>query len=505
MLRKLEHWFPVSGFRLLTAGLLGALMTLAMPPIGAVYILLLCVPGFVWLTVGCKTKISAFMTGWAFGAGYFILGFYWISFALFVDIHSFWWVLPFSLIAGPAAMGLYYGFIPLLARRYKAHPTAYALMFAAAWALMEWVRGHALTGFPWNLIGYTWHYFLPVMQTSAAVGIYGLTLLTLLLAMMPVLPKKLAPVLLILFLLVTGAGATRLYLHPTQNTADVTVRVVQANIPQLMKMNPQQNRENLQKYLDLTASPTETKKPPTFVVWPEVSVNADLRQYPDVAHLIAASLPSGSVGLIGNMGMTEGADETHYYNSVTTLNKQRGVLSVYSKHHLVPFGEYIPFRNLLNLTPAASGIAVIGDFTPGAGISPMHIGTLPKPSPLICYEGIFPGEVARRDDRPDWLVNATNDAWYGRTSGPHQHFEIVRMRAIEEGLPLVRAANTGISAVIDPLGRITALKKLGETGVLDAPLPAALPPTIYSKVGDTLFFLMLALLTILGETLRRKE
>ncbi|MCK5555092.1 MAG: apolipoprotein N-acyltransferase, partial [Alphaproteobacteria bacterium] len=194
-----------------------------------------------------------------------------------------------------------------------------------------------------------------------------------------------------------------------------------------------------------------------------------------------------------------------FYNSVTVLDKKAKILNTYNKHHLVPFGEYIPFRNILNMTPIASGIARIGDFTRGAGVSSLYIDSLPKPSPLICYEAIFPNEVANHNDRPDWLLNVTNDAWYGKTAGPHQHFEIARVRTIEEGLPLVRSANTGISAVIDPLGRIIGIKPLGETGVVDALLPKALPPTPYSKTGDILFFLMLTLLAIFGEKLHRTK
>jgi apolipoprotein N-acyltransferase len=489
-----------------TAFSLGTLMTLAMPPVGAFYILLVAVPGIVWLARKSKTKTDAFLTGWAFGAGYFIFGLYWVSFALFVDIKSFWWVVPLSAIAGPTALALFYALIPLFAWRYRAHEALHALMLAAGWALVEWVRGHALTGFGWNLPGYTWHTLLPMMQASAVFGIYGLTLLTLLWAVMPVLAltpqKRLVPFLMASFLAVAAYGTARLYLYPTEQWDKYTVRIVQPNIPQSFKWDPEANERNFHHHLDLTASPTALPQPPTFVIWPETSVTADLQQYPEIARDIGMSLPPGSVALIGNLRHTE---DGRFYNSVVALGKNAEILDTYDKHHLVPFGEYIPFRNYLNLTPIASGIAMVGDFTRGNGVSTLHIGSLPKPSPLVCYEAIFPGEVASRSDRPDWLLNVTNDAWYGKTAGPHQHFENVRVRAIEEGLPLVRAANTGISAAIDPLGRIIGMKKLGETGVVDAILPRPLPPTTYARLGDTLFFLMLVLLAITGEALRPRR
>lgn len=477
---------------------LGALMTLSTPPIGAFYVLLVCVPGMIWLAQSAATKKQAFLTGWAFGAGYFIFGLYWVSFALFVDIHEWWWVLPLSVVAGPTVLALYYALIPLLGWRYRAHEAVHTLMLVTGWAAVEWVRGHALTGFPWNLAGYTWHYFLPVMQANATIGIYGLTLLTLLWAAMPVLPRKYVPLLMASFVLVAGVGAARLYLHPTVPSGDHTVRIVQPNIPQSFKWSAEEKWKNFQHQLDLTALPAQ--QPVTFVVWPETAIMSDELQFREIASHIAMNMPSGSIVLTGALSVFSGGDK--FFNNVLALDKQGKVLDAYSKHHLVPFGEYIPFRQYLNLTPIANGIAMIGDFTRGKGVTTLHLDSLPKPSPLICYEAIFPGAVARRDDRPDWLVNVTNDAWYGRTAGPHQHFEQVRVRAVEEGLPLVRAANTGISATIDPLGRIVGMKKLMETGVVDTILPKPLPPTLYSRIGDTLFFLMLALLVIFGEVRR---
>lgn len=481
----------------------GVLMTFSLPPVGGFYILLLCVPGLIWLAGSAPSKKEAFITGWSFGAGYFITGLYWISVALFVDIASFWWALPLSVVAGPAALALFYGLIPLLAWRYKAHETAYTLMTVVAWALVEWMRGHIFTGFPWNLPGYTWHTLLPLMQANAAIGIYGLTLLTLLWSIMPALAatahRRFVSLVMASFVLVAVAGMTRLYLYPTEPFDDYTVRILQPNIQQSLKWSPQDQLVNFQHHLNLTAAPAKLPHPITFVAWPETALTQDMRTSPGIAQAIAGKIPKGSIALLGSLGTD---DSGRYYNSVVALDEKAHVVATYDKHHLVPFGEYIPFRRFLDMTPVASGIAMIGDFTPGDGVSTLHIGTLPKPSPLICYEAIFPGATARRDDRPDWLLNVTNDAWYGKTAGPHQHFEISRVRAVEEGLPLVRSANTGISATVDPLGRIVGMKELGDMGVIDTLLPRPLPPTLYARFGDTLFFLMLLLLGIIGETLK---
>lgn len=480
------------------AFLLGALSVFALPPLGLFFILLVTVPGFIWLARHGKTKRETFLVGWAFGAGYFIFGLYWVSFALFVDIEQFGWVLPFSAILGPAALALYYGLIPLLAWRYRRNETAYALIFVAAWALIEWVRGHAFTGFPWNFAGHAWNLVPALMQVNAVIGIYGLTLLTLLWAAVPAMNKKYVPLALISFLFIAGLGTSRMLTHPTQESGS-TVRVLQPNIPQSLKWNRDDMWRNFRHNLELTATPA--KNPVTFVVWPETALMADLGNNPDLAQDIAASMPKGSLALIGTLRI----GEKDYYNSVSVLDKRGRIVDNYDKHHLVPFGEYIPYRKYLNLTPIAAGISGIGDFTRGAGVRTLSLGTLPHPSPLICYEGIFPGEVARRDDRPDWLLNVTNDAWYGKTAGPHQHFENVRIRAIEEGLPLVRSANTGISAVVDPLGRIIGIAPLQKTKVIDTILPKPLPPTLYSRFGDTLFFLMLVLLLIGAESHRKVD
>lgn len=478
---------------------LGAVMVLCMPPVGAFPILLLCVPGFIFLARGAETKARAFLTGWAFGAGYFIFGLYWISAALFVDIKQWGWVMPLSLVVGPALYGLYYGFIPLLAWRCRERKTAHAVATVAAWAIIEWLRGHLFTGFPWNLAGSAWMHDLPVMQVSAYAGIYGLSLLTLLWAAIPAFIEKRRMVGIVgaSFILVTLLGMARLHLHPLRLSSH-TLRIVQPDIAEKDKWSNEDERLNLEKQLQLT----QTATPVDFVIWPETAVTADLESTPGLARHIAASLPPGSFGILGALRIAN--EGRSFYNNVSVLNGKAEIVASYDKHHLVPFGEYIPFRGQLNLTPIALAISNLGDFSRGPGPQTLRAGNLPPFSPLICYEVIFPHEVVKRKDRPDWLVNVTNDGWYGLTAGPYQHFETARARAIEEGLPLARAANTGISGVIDPLGRVLAEQPLGTTGALETLLPAALPPTPYAKWGDIPFLLMFALTALWAEGLRRK-
>lgn len=486
--------------RLAAVMALGALMALAMPPVGAFPVLLLCVPGFILFSRAAPAPGKAFQTGWAFGAGYFIAGLYWISAALFVDIAQWGWVMPLSLVVGPSVFALWYGLVPLFAWRYRHDPIAHAVAFAAYWSIVEWLRGHLFTGFPWNLPGYAWMHVLPVMQVSAYVGIYGLTLLTLLWALLPVVwrNKALVGALTASFTVIAVLGLLRLSNNPTRDSGH-TVRIVQANIPQDMKWSEGQEWRNLEKHMMLSESP----EPFTFVVWPETSVYANLASNPDVAGVIASKMPAGSHAILGSLRVVE--EERTFYNSVTVLDKQGSVRATYDKHHLVPFGEYIPFREKLNLTPIAAAIAGLGDFTAGKGPDTVRIGSLPAFSPLVCYEGIFPSAAAPRANRPDWLVNVTNDAWYGRTAGPYQHFEITRVRAIEEGLPLARAANTGISALIDPLGRIVAQRKLGETGTADGILPRPLPPTLYARLGDMGFLALFFLLAAVTEGVHQRR
>lgn len=501
----MKQWLQsLTGFKKYAlAFLMGGLMTLALPPVNLFPLVFLCVPAFIWLAQVEAKPGKSFLTGWAFGAGYLIFGFYWISAALFVDIGQWFWVMPLSLVAGPGLLALYYGFVPLLALPFRTRPPAHAVAIVMAWSVAEYARGHLMTGFPWNLPAYAFDIVLPLLQPAAIVGGYGLTLLTLFWASLAALDdRRVQAAALLTFVAALSYGSLRLLENPTVQNGDYTVRLVQPNIPQDMKWSEDQEWRNLQKSIDLTADAPH----PTFVIWPETAVTADMVMFPEIARTIALGLPEGSLLITGSLRMTpKGGQEFDYFNSVTVMDKTTHLLATYDKHHLVPFGEYIPFRDKIRITPIARAVSGIGDFTPGTGAETLHVNNLPGFSPLICYEVLFPGEVTKPADRPDWLVNVTNDGWYGRSSGPYQHLAISRLRAIEEGLPLARAANTGISAMIDPVGRIIASHPLLEAGHVDAILPKPLPATVYARHGNKIFWLLLGLFLPFLLPLKRQE
>lgn len=471
---------------------LGAMLTLTMPPIGLFVLAPLSVCGFIWMAQTATSARRAMWLGWAYGSGFFITGLYWVSFALLVDFDNFGWVLPLSLVGGPAILAFYtYAFIPVIAYRFRSYPLVHALVFITAWASIEWIRGHALTGFPWNLPGYMWQHVLPVMQVSSLVGVYGLTLLTLLWAATPALwACRLSRMVLLgsLALAVIWGGA-RLISHPTNTYDAPVVRIVQANIAQTAKWDDAEQW----RHIELHAELSDKNTPADAIIWPETALTSDPVLFPEIGKYISMRLPKDSVGILGTLRITN-ADLPipSYHNGLYVIDSKGALRETFDKFHLVPFGEYIPFRQQLQMTPIAAGIAMVGDFAAGPGPRTLAVGgRVPPFSPLICYEVIFPGHVTDKTKRPAWLVNLTNDAWYGHTAGPYQHLEISRMRAVEEGLPLARAANTGISAMVDPLGRITASLPLGQRGAITTPLPAALSPTLYSWLGDIPFALML--------------
>jgi apolipoprotein N-acyltransferase len=482
--------------RLALSFALGALATLALPPAHAVPVLAAAVPALLWLLSGAHTKRQAFAIGWAFGFGHFLFGLYWISFALLTDAERYWWMMPFAAAGLPAVLATFPALATLGLHVLPLRGLARVLAFGVLWTSAEWLRGHVFTGFPWNLVGYSWVGFEPVLQTAAHVGVYGLGLLTVTAAALPALFGEAgvarrrawaaAAAALAGIAVLAAHGAWRLSTAPAEMVEGVRLRIVQPNIDQRLKWAPGQREANFQRHLDLAAQPGD--RPVTHVIWPETAVPFLIEQDMALRLAVAAVTPPGGLTLTGAPRVEGPADRREFRNSMIALDGAGEVAGIYDKAHLVPFGEYMPLRRWVPLPAVA---AANGDFTPGSGIRTMRLPGLPSFSPLICYEVIFPGAVAAPGDRPEWLLNLTNDAWYGISAGPHQHFAISRVRAVEEGLPLVRAANTGISGVVDAHGRVVARLGLGETGVVDAPLPAAAAPTLYSRYGDALLVVML--------------
>ncbi len=517
-----RHRFParlaqLAGWRrLAVAAGFGGLATFALPPACAVPLLLIAFPGLLWLLDGERTGRQAFAVGWFFGFAHHLLGLYWISAALFTDIGRFWWALPLSAAGLPVLLSMFTGFATLLVWKTRATGLARVVLFAASWALFEWLRGHVFTGFPWNLIGYGWTGFLPVLQSVSLFGIYGLSLLTALVGALPAalgdpaLPPRRAwgalAAGLALFVGLGVWGELQLAGAPTETVPGVRLRLVQPAIDQRLKWAPGERVRNVQQQLDLSAEPPSapSAEPPTHIIWSETAVPLFMEQDARVRQALGSVTPPGGLVITGAPRVTMGADgEQRYYNSLLAVDGSGAIAGSFDKFHLVPFGEYMPLRNWLPVGAIAGNGA---EFSAGPGPVTLDLKGLPPVSPLICYEVIFPGAVVDHAHRPQWMLNLTNDAWYGNTAGPHQHFAIAQTRAVEEGLPLVRVANTGISGVVDAYGRVTAMLGLGQRGIVDAALPKARPaPTLYGWVGDGLFGVMLLFCLALGLLARQRR
>ena len=484
----------------------GAVSALAMAPFNAWPVLFLTLPLAVWLIDGAaagrwRGVPAAALSGFWFGLGYFVPGLYWLGYAFLVDAQTFAWLMPFAILGLPAYLALFTAFGFALARLLWTRDASRILALALSLTAGEWLRGHLLTGFPWNAFGYALSEPLALAQTASLIGLWGMTFLTVAIFASPATlidgssrgrKPWLAPVsALLLLAAMIVFGAVRLTLQPTTMVANVKLRIMQPNLQQDTKFNYAAKAEVMQKYLalsDRASGPQSTGvRDANILIWPESAFPFFLTREADAMAQIADLLPKGTVLITGSVrapDLPPGVRVTRAYNSVYVIDHDGSVLSVYDKLHLVPFGEFLPFQDWMEKLGFVQLTKVTGGFIPGIRRRTMEVPGAPRALPLICYEAIFPGDVAAGDDRPGWIVNLTNDGWFGISTGPYQHLQQARLRSIEEGLPLVRAANTGISAVIDPLGRIVARLDLGIEGVLDARLPAAIPPTVYARVGD---------------------
>lgn len=489
----------------LVAGLAAAL---AHPPFGILpgllgYALLL------WLLDGIdgpRPLRSAFLRGWLAGLVYFGLGTWWIGEAFMVDAANQGWMAPFAVTAMAAGLALFWGAGALLYRRFRPAGAVRVLAFAAALSALEWVRGHVLTGFPWNLPGETWRAGSAPSQAAALVGAYGLTFVTVAIAAAPAVWRQgrsgriavgaAAVALAGLY----GGGLLALKAPPPADQASAPrVRIVQADVQQSAKWDAASFQAIVQDYVALTAQPYADGKPADIVVWPEGALPAAINDYlaPGtwVRQAIMDSLQPGQLLLIGGYRYEGSAQAPVYYNSLVALRREPGdlvMVGVYDKHRLVPFGEYLPAEGFLTAIGFKS-MAHLGDgFAIGPRPAPLTVAPGLKVQPLICYESLFPG-LARPDPEARALVNVSNDAWFGVTSGPLQHLNLASYRAIEAGRPMIRATPTGVSAMVDAKGRVVAGQRLdlGARGVIDAPLPAVGAETPASRMGDWAFMLML--------------
>jgi apolipoprotein N-acyltransferase len=526
---------------MLVAFLAGAASTLALAPINFWPAMFVTFPPLVWLLdgVGMARRDgigTAFAIGWWFGFGYFLSGLYWIGFAFLVDAKTFGWMLPFAVTILPAGLAVFAGVGFVAARLLWTPGRLRILTLAAALSSAEWLRGHMFTGFPWNAFGYALTTPLPLAESVAIFGIWGLTFIAVAVFATPAVladgaRRSVVPVGLAACTLAALAayGGFRLASSPTETVDGVYLRIMQPNIPQDERFSYAAKAQIMSRYVLMSQRAGEAVLPPppsrqagesfhlypspqdlypplhamegrvgdpsglhgvTHLIWPESAFPFFLTREPDALSTIAGMLPPNTTLITGAARPAEpvpGRSEKHAYNSVYVIDHSGSILATYDKLHLVPFGEYLPFQNLLERAGLTQLTSVPGGFLPGEQRRRIAVPGAPDMLPLICYEAIFPSEAVPKGERPSWLLNLTNDAWFGISSGPYQHFQQARVRAIEEGLPLIRAANSGISAVIDPVGRIIAALPLGHDGLLDSALPRPAQITIYARMGDFLF------------------
>jgi len=494
------------GLRRLSIALgLGAAGALAFEPFRLFPFLLLSYAGIVLLLDGAAMSPDRFRRaaaiGWAYGFGFFLVGLYWIGYAFLVDAEAHAWELPFVAVLLPSGFAIFFAAAAAFCMLRWTPGVQRIYVFAFAFSLVEWLRGNILTGFPWNLPAYGWGASTALLQSTSVFGAYGLSILTILFgaSLAGLTPdannarsRWLPGVLALFFVVLWADGTARLYTATDAVVPGVHLRIIQPDTPQSEKYAPDLKDRNWQRLIDLSNSPAPV--PPTHIIWPEAAPPFPLQSSQEAVNQIGEMAGDSRVILTGDVRIEDQPGRIRrFFNSFRMFGPHGKLLATSDKFHLVPFGEYLPFEQQLRAI-GLTEIAASTGFSSGGGPQTFPVPNAPPVGPLICYEVIFPTQVTG-DPRPQWLVNMTDDSWFGPNSGPMQHFLIARVRAIEERLPIVRAANSGISAVIDGNGRVRARLDLGLRGALDTDLPVALPITPYARYGAVItlvLFLILA-------------
>jgi apolipoprotein N-acyltransferase len=494
-LEKLLAWLERKPKRIwFTAVFLGFVLAIGQAPISFPIGVVTSIPILGYCAFRANTWKQATAIGWWAGFGYFGLSLIWLVEPFLVEPERHAILAPFALFGMAGGLALFWAAAFGLSKLYGASLGRYIIGLAVIWAFAEYSRSVLFTGFPWGLLGYTW-IETPIAQWASIIGPFGLVFVTLLCGLLTLsFPSRrfTGPVIAVTFFVgLWAGGAWHLPNADTDQETSIRIRLIQPNAPQHQKWDPEWMGVFFRRGLELTSAPSE--QPIDLVVWPETSIPFALQD--NVEDLKVLSDAAGSKAqIIAGIRRFEG---NKLYNSMIHLDQRGGLVSVYDKSHLVPFGEYIPFSEHLSRLGLRGLAANLQGFSPGNGPEVISAFGLPSYLPLVCYEAIFPYAVRPQDNRPEFLLHITNDAWFGDAIGPYQHLVQVQFRAIEQGLPAARSANTGVSAVIDPYGRILNRLRLNEKGFLDADLPVPLQPTLYANVGD---WPILLLLIILGVT-----
>lgn len=513
----------------------GAVSVLALAPFFVWPILFLTLPVFVWLldapaqrdlpTASASWRASPWMyaavTGWWFGFGYFAFGLFWLGEAFLVDAATFAWLLPFAVTLLPAGLAMFYAAAAAAAVALSQPGLQRVLALAITLAAAEWLRGHILTGLPWNVLGYALTWPLTLMQSASLVGIYGLTLWVVVICAAPlVLAEQYRRTARGTWLVSFAVAAGPLALMITYGAAvlaqsepgatEQRVRIVQPSVPQREKWLPQNQRAIFDIHLDLSrrnaAGEIDDLRDIDLLVWPEAAMPFFPLEQPEALSQIRALIGTETRLVTGGLRRAPRFDpdaghppKIDFFNSLMIIGREDQPTQIYDKIHLVPFGEYLPLQATLEAIGLEQLTRLRGGFTAGSSPRPLLDGI----GPLICYEAIFPATVIQGGERPRVFVNLTNDGWFGNTTGPRQHLHQVRVRAAEEGIPLVRAANNGISGLIDGRGRLLTTIGLNEKGVVDVSIPPAFTPPPYARWGDWLFLANLLIFGVLFLYVRR--
>ncbi|WP_240453725.1 apolipoprotein N-acyltransferase [Chachezhania antarctica] len=488
---------------LLAAFVAGALGALGLAPIYAWYATVAMFLAVPFALRRCTTAWQAAWVGLAMGTGWFGLGLSWIVEPFFVDAARHGWMAPFALLFISVGMALFWGAAFWAAYRLGRGFHQRVWLLCLTWTLAELARGYILTGFPWASPPQVW-VGEPPMLFLAWVGPYGLFLwmLAVLLPfgawMQAILSRERPRALYAMPLALYGIAQTLVgYAQPEVVSSGYVVRVVQPNAEQHLKWDRNFMPVFFNRQIEYTEAAGDGPRP-DLIVWPETAITPLLDQAEYELGRIAQAA-NGVPLVLGTQRADYGTDRARYYNTLVVLDETGAVADTYDKHHLVPFGEYLPFGNVLSRF-GIRGLAEMAAFgySPGPGPALVDLGPVGQAVPLICYEAVFPQDVNGAPGRADVLLQVTNDAWFGKRSGPYQHLAQAQMRAAEQGLPMIRAANTGVSAVIDPLGRIVTHIPLGEQGFADATLPSPFTPTIYARFGDFPVFLAVLALILMS-------
>ena len=500
---KMNHQAPTMKLVLL---LCGVVLALALPPLNLWFLTPVAMFGVCTILNAhtSKTGRGWFLAGLSFGFGYFISALHWIGFAFLVDAKTDLWMMPFALGGLALFLACYWALAFLAACFALKRDVPILVSLPLFMTVAEWLRGHLFTGFPWASPGMIMDGMGGVEQLASLLGLYGLGFCAMLWAIAPWEFWKIwsenhkiswrACVILLSLPVAWGWGEWRVSQSPTTYVADVALRLVQPNISQSDKWRDENKLKIYEQLLALSASPSQAK--PSVIVWPEASVAFLLDESAVGLARIGEMLGPGRMLVAGAIRRekTSGVMDK-YFTSVLAIDGNGKVTNHYDKWRLVPGGEFLPLAWLLEPLGFSKIANLRESFTAGDGPHSIAVGSAGLAGPLICYEAIFPDNVVDATERPQWLVNVTNDGWFGKSVGPYQHLAQARVRAIEQGLPLVRAANTGISAVIDPVGRLIASSQLGQEAVLDAKLPNAMHETVFARYGAMPALLLMLLVT----------